>query len=81
MAGCGLRRAYGEGLWESICHPLQINHMRVFAMPSRLIVAAYAFMVLVFSNTYLVRIFFQLLCAFCLVWHKAVTILSMPVLG
>jgi hypothetical protein len=37
-----LGRAYAEGLWQSMCHPLHIAHMHVFATPSRIIVAACA---------------------------------------
>ena len=51
-----VRYAFGVGLWESLCHVLHIDHMRVFAVPARIVVAAYAFVVLVFSNTYLANL-------------------------
>lgn len=51
-----LRYALGVALWESLCHVLHIDHMRVFAVPARIVVAAYAFVVLVFCNTYLANL-------------------------
>ena len=41
-----------EALWHSVSHVLSINVFTVHAFPSRVVVAAYAFLVLIVSNTY-----------------------------
>ena len=51
-----VRRALGEGLWESVGHVVHINHMHVRAASARILVAAYAFVVLVWSSTYLANL-------------------------
>lgn len=49
-------RALGEGLWESVGHMVHMNHMHVRAAPARVVAAAYAFVVLVWSSTYLANL-------------------------
>jgi hypothetical protein len=41
-----------ETMWHSVCHILSIDVFTVYALPSRLVVTAYAFLVLIISNTY-----------------------------
>lgn len=41
-----------ESLWHSISHTLSIDVFKVHAFPSRIITAAYAFLVLILTNTY-----------------------------
>jgi hypothetical protein len=44
------------GVWHAISHVLHMNCLRVFSAPSRTVVTAYAFIVIVFSNTYLANL-------------------------
>lgn len=46
----------GEGVWESVGHFLGTHHFPAQTAPARLLVAAYAFAVLVFSSTYLANL-------------------------
>jgi Ligand-gated ion channel len=41
-----------ESMWHSISHTLSIDVFKVHSFPSRLITAAYAFLVLILTNTY-----------------------------
>lgn len=48
--------AIKEALWHSISHVLEINVFTVHSLESRIIVATYAFVVLIVSNTYLANL-------------------------
>jgi ABC-type amino acid transport substrate-binding protein len=52
----GVVHAFGEGIWESIGHFLHTHHFPVSSTPARVVVAAYAFLTLVFANTYLANL-------------------------
>jgi hypothetical protein len=41
-----------ESLWHSVSHTLSIDVFKVHSFPSRLITAAYAFLVMILTNTY-----------------------------
>jgi hypothetical protein len=41
-----------ETTWHSMCHVLSMNVFTVYALPSRVVVAAYALLVLIICNTY-----------------------------
>ena len=48
--------ALGEGVWQSAGHLLQTHHFPVKSVAGRIMVAAYAFAVLVFVNTYVANL-------------------------
>lgn len=48
--------AFKEALWHSVSQMLSINVFTVYVFSSRIVVAAYAFVVLIVSNTYLANL-------------------------
>jgi hypothetical protein len=48
--------AIKEALWHSISHVLAINVFTVHSVESRIVVATFAFVVLIVSNTYLANL-------------------------
>lgn len=51
-----LLAALKEAMWHSVSHVLSFNVFVVNATPARIVVAAYAFMVLIISSTYLANL-------------------------
>lgn len=48
--------ALGQGIWESAGHFIHTHHFPARTLPGRVIVAMYAFMTLVFANTYMANL-------------------------
>lgn len=48
--------AFGQGVWESAGHFIHTHHFPARTLPGRVLVATYAFVTLVFTNTYLANL-------------------------